>query len=328
VSAGRGYLLLFSDQGAGEITARGVDEASLSGVSGADISRLITQMLFSGTAARGEGARRGFTDDEDILVRTGLPDDMPGIWFVADEGAFGFCGLGDFLSSDGIFDEQRDFLLTQAGALSVFLRKARLFEQTRRLNKELEAGNLELREALDNLTRTRREADGFKQTAERIKKLVLGEIGRAGRASPWDFIVILFVSMAVGLFFNYAHPDGAPIIPAGWSRPPLQSVDATLASAAVSSGNAILVDARPREFFEQRRARGAINLPSALFDFVYGMNMEGADPAKEVIVYGHTVSRRYDADVAELLRERGHANVKLLSGGLSSWEEKGFPVEK
>ena len=90
----------------------------------------------------------------------------------------------------------------------------------------------------------------------------------------------------------------------------------------------MLFRSRPREFFEQRRAKGAVNLPAALFDFVYGMNLEGQDPAREIIVYGHTVSRRYDADVAELLRERGHANVKLLSGGLASWEEKGFPVER
>ncbi len=328
VSAGKGYLALFSGLGPGEISSRGVDAELLLDIEGGDVSRLITHMLFSGDADRGQGARRGFIDDPEVLVRAGLPGDMPGVWFVADEGAFGFCGLGDFLSGEPLSGEQREFLLTQTGALTVFLRKAKLFEQTRRLNLELEAGNRELREALENLTRSRREADGLKQAAERIKSLVRGELGRAGRVNPWDFIIILAISLVVGLFFNYAHPGGVPIIPAGWSRPPLQAVDATLAREAVDAGNAILVDARPREFFEQRRAKGAVNLPAALFDFVYGMNLEGQDPAREIIVYGHTVSRRYDADVAELLRERGHANVKLLSGGLASWEEKGFPVER
>ncbi len=65
------------------------------------------------------------------------------------------------------------------------------------------------------------------------------------------------------------------------------------------------MDARPREFYEHRHVPGAVNLPLALFDFVYGMEMAQIDPAREIVVYGGNVSRRYDDDVAALLLERG-----------------------
>lgn len=326
--AGKGYLVLFSGlEGHRTLALRGVPESLIDEAESGDVYRLITQELFSGGARQGEGVRRGYVDDPERLIRAGLPEDMPGAWFIVDESTFGFAGLGERLAQAPPSPEERDFLLTHAGAFAVFLKNAKLFEQTRRLNEQLAAGNNELRETLENLTRTRLEADGLKLAKERIKSMVRHEMGRAERVTLLDFLMILGVSLVIGLFFNFAHPGGIPIIPPSWGRPAFPVVDATLARKAVETGEAILVDARPREFFEERRIKGAVNLPPSLFDFVYGMSMEGENPGREIIVYGRNVSRYYDEDVAERLRERGHENVKILSGSLPSWEEKGFAVE-
>jgi len=44
-----------------------------------------------------------------------------------------------------------------------------------------------------------------------------------------------------------------------------------------------------------------------------------------VLIYGRTVSKRYDDEVARRLLQR-HDQVKVLEGGLAAWEEKGFAV--
>ena len=48
-------------------------------------------------------------------------------------------------------------------------------------------------------------------------------------------------------------------------------------------------------------------------------------PEQTVLVYGRTVSRRYDEDVAQRILER-HEHVNVLEGGMRAWEEKGLPV--
>jgi len=67
-------------------------------------------------------------------------------------------------------------------------------------------------------------------------------------------------------------------------------------------------------------------MPLALFDIVYMMNFAEEDKNREIIVYGRTVSKLYDLEVASKLMLRGYTNVKILEGGLSAWERSGYPV--
>jgi len=59
---------------------------------------------------------------------------------------------------------------------------------------------------------------------------------------------------------------------------------------------------------------------------VYMMKFSRLDPKQEIIVYGRNISRLYDEEVAFKLGARGHVNVKVLSGGLSAWQEKDYPL--
>jgi 3-mercaptopyruvate sulfurtransferase SseA len=42
----------------------------------------------------------------------------------------------------------------------------------------------------------------------------------------------------------------------------------------------------------------------------------------EIIVYGRTISKRHDEEVASNLVARGHKNVKILKGGLDAWRKE------
>jgi rhodanese-related sulfurtransferase len=84
----------------------------------------------------------------------------------------------------------------------------------------------------------------------------------------------------------------------------------------------------PGNFYQQRHIKGAINMTMALFNFVYLMSFSEEDKDKKIIVYGNTISRPYDLEIADKLLLRGYRNVKVLDGGLQAWEAKGYPVEK
>ena len=57
------------------------------------------------------------------------------------------------------------------------------------------------------------------------------------------------------------------------------------------------------------------------------MELAQLDKEKQIIVYGRTISSRYNEQVAGKLRLRGHKNVSILAGSLSAWKKKGYPVE-
>lgn len=328
VSAARGFVILFSEKGGRRrLACRGMDEAGLADVGGERVGRLVTRMLFASGHDSTGGLRRGVVEDSAVLTEAGLPRDMPGVWFVLDDGRFGYMGLGDRIAAQAFDSRERDFLAAAAGAFTVFLRNAGLYEEKTRLIEKLATQNLELQRTLDNLTKSRQEIDFLQAARQRLRDLVCREMDRVGRVSLLDFVLIVGVSLVIGLLFNTANPSGVTLVPAGWGRADIQAVDPALARSRLEKGTAIIVDARPREFYEHKHIPGAVNLPLALFDFVYGMELAETDPAREIVVYGGNVSRRYDDDVAALLLERGHAEVKLLSGGLAGWEKRGFPVE-
>jgi 3-mercaptopyruvate sulfurtransferase SseA len=98
--------------------------------------------------------------------------------------------------------------------------------------------------------------------------------------------------------------------------------------AEVQEGNAIVLDAMPESFYLKRHIKGAVSMPLALFDIVYMMTFPDQDKEKNIIVYGGTISKNYDLELANKLLLRGHQNVKILEGGLSAWEENGYPIEE
>ena len=83
----------------------------------------------------------------------------------------------------------------------------------------------------------------------------------------------------------------------------------------------------PANFYERSHIQGAENMPLAMFDFVYMMMFEGEDKSMKIIVYGRTISKLYDVEVANKLILRGYNNVRLLDGRLRDWEKQGYPVE-
>ena len=144
------------------------------------------------------------------------------------------------------------------------------------------------------------------------------------------FVLILLIiglSILLGIVFNQSNPNGISLIPKFFSDDAIAKVIPSMAMEEYKNGGCLFLDAMPSNFYEQRHIKGALNIPLALFDIMYAIDLNDQDRDKRIIVYGRTISERYDEEVANKLILRGYKNVQILQGGLSSWEKKGYPVE-
>ncbi|HOI95433.1 MAG TPA: cyclic nucleotide-binding domain-containing protein [Syntrophobacter fumaroxidans] len=153
------------------------------------------------------------------------------------------------------------------------------------------------------------------------------EAYQASRLSWYQFVLIIAVSVVLALSFNRSNPNGIPLFPSMPDRNAFPAVTASTAMEELERGDALVVDALPSNFYQKRHIKNAINMPLALFDIVYTMTFDEEDRARKIVVYGTTISKPYDLEVAEKLAARGHTNVSILNGGLAEWEAKGYPVE-
>ena len=143
-----------------------------------------------------------------------------------------------------------------------------------------------------------------------------------------DLVVILGLSLLFGLVFNLSNPNGIKLIPQFWSDETVPQITLQVARSKHAEGNTLFIDARPPNFFQQERIKGAINIPPSFFDFLYTLELGEVDKEKEIVLYGRTISRLYDEQVARKLILLEHNNTKILQGGLDTWKRQAYPVEQ
>jgi rhodanese-related sulfurtransferase len=246
--------------------------------------------------------------------------------FTVDDILLGMVALGPPLSRSALSAEARELLRCMAVNWMAFLKNARAFETIQALNEDLRRTNADLRRTIAELTEARYQIRILEVAKNRLRQLIQREIERAGRFRPFDVILMVIISTVLALAFNYTSPNGIPVFPEAVFQAQAPRVDALTAHQLLSRGEAVLVDARPAELFQQKHIAEAINLPAALFDVIYPMKLGPAlKPGQVVLIYGRTLSKRYDDEVAQRLLQR-HDQVRILEGGLASWEEKGFAV--
>ncbi len=265
--------------------------------------------------------------DRHLLTGPLCPGDaVLALLFAVDESAVGLAGLGEKITGVGYTSEDQELLSALIRIFMAFAENTRSFEIIRRLNENLEKQNADLNRAVGDLKLSRKKIELLERTKEGIKSLIRREMERADKPSVRDMLLVLLMGLGLGLFFNLANPTGIRIIPLSWSETPAPSISLLPAKSRIDKGQAVLVDARPAEFYRQKHIPGAVNIPPALFDFLYMMHFADADPAQEIIVYGRNISRHYDTAVAAELSKRGHERVFILEGGLDIWEKNAYPT--
>ena len=151
---------------------------------------------------------------------------------------------------------------------------------------------------------------------------------KASRMSWVDFFLVIAISIVLAVIFNTTNPNGIPLFPEFPDRSSIAMVSPSAAMEEIQRRETIVLDAMPANFYEQRHIGGAVNIPLGLFDIVYLMTFAEEDKEKKIVVYGGTISKPYDLELANKLLLRGYKNVRILEGGLAAWEGSGYPVEE
>lgn len=103
------------------------------------------------------------------------------------------------------------------------------------------------------------------------------------------------------------------------------SLDTLAATRLINTEDALLLDIREQNEFNEGHVLGARHVPASRLS-----DAAGADLARfkdrAVIVYCNVGQR--SAGAAETLRKAGFSKVYNLAGGIAAWRQAGLPVEK
>jgi rhodanese-related sulfurtransferase len=246
--------------------------------------------------------------------------------FVLEQDTLGLIGFSHFRRTTSESVDDNGTFQAQMTSFMVHMKNVLAFATITLLNQNLERRNTELQTTIDELTQAHQTIDLLEKTRERFKQTLDRESHRIQRATGFDFVLILLVGTLLGLLFNYKSPQGISVIPQEWTHSEVAEIRIEEVVANQKTEQALLIDARPQEFFRVEHIPGAINLSPDLFEVMYPMLLGNENLERPIIVYGRTVSRHYDQDVAYRLESRDHEHIRVFYGGLREWKHRGHPV--
>jgi CRP-like cAMP-binding protein/rhodanese-related sulfurtransferase len=154
------------------------------------------------------------------------------------------------------------------------------------------------------------------------------EVQKSLRITWFDYFLILAVSVILATIFNFSNPNGIPLFSGFPGRNTVPAIGPAAAYEELQRRETLFLDARPANFYKERHIKGAVNIPLALFDIVYMMTLAKVEKEKKIIIYGGTISKLYDRELADKLVLRGYEQVRILDGGLTAWDRKGYPLNE
>jgi sulfur-carrier protein adenylyltransferase/sulfurtransferase len=106
-------------------------------------------------------------------------------------------------------------------------------------------------------------------------------------------------------------------------RAEISEVDATGARRVVDAGDALVVDVREQDEWDEGHIPGAVHIPRGNLE----SRIERAAPDRDRAILLYCAVGNRSAFAAKTLAELGYADVVSLSGGFTDWKRNGFPVQ-
>jgi len=157
--------------------------------------------------------------------------------------------------------------------------------------------------------------------------------GKMGLRMLRQGTIITVAAVALALTFNALREQRLSVV-ATWSIPQLDQealeklfIPVDKAQALFPLEEAVFVDARPRQLYEQGHITGARNLPLDLFEEIGSIVLRDVSLDTPLIVYIEGTDSTPAVELALKLLSRNYRNVFVLEKGLDLWMARELPVE-
>jgi rhodanese-related sulfurtransferase len=96
------------------------------------------------------------------------------------------------------------------------------------------------------------------------------------------------------------------------------------AAAKLQNGEAVIVDVRDKDEWEEEHIPHAINLSRGTIE----LDIEEKVPDPNAVIITHCGGGGRSALAAESLQKMGYKNVRSMAGGLKAWKAAGLPTAR
>ena len=96
------------------------------------------------------------------------------------------------------------------------------------------------------------------------------------------------------------------------------------AAAKLSSGEAVIVDVRDKDEWDEGHIPGALHMSRGTIEF----DIEEKVPDPNAMIICHCGGGGRSALAAENLQKMGYKNVRSMAGGFKAWKAAGLPATK
>ncbi len=156
-----------------------------------------------------------------------------------------------------------------------------------------------------------------------------------------EILLMLGVSVGLALIVNFFSPAGIALV-GQWDTSQgvvtakakndavidnLEIEDVKIAKKIYDSGNALFVDARSRNNFDDGHIAGAVSLPVGQFDNLIDAFLDQHPINQPIVTYCSGRTCEDSHNLARLLKDFGFSDVKVFIDGFPGWEAEGYPIE-
>ena len=150
-----------------------------------------------------------------------------------------------------------------------------------------------------------------------------------------EIIILVGASVILALVVNTLSPRGISLVGQwdtinldGNTAGQLKIIDSVAwAKSIFDKGDALFVDARSQNDYDNGHVPGAVSLPVGQFETGIELFLNRYPPEQPIVTYctGRTCEDSHD--LAQALSDVGFTNVRIFIDGFPGWEAEGHPIE-
>src|ERR1700751_57744 len=104
----------------------------------------------------------------------------------------------------------------------------------------------------------------------------------------------------------------------------IAEISPTGAAQKAKSGNAVIVDVREKDEFEESHIPNAVHMSRGMLE----LEVEDKFPDRNMTIICHCGGGGHSALATESLQKMGYRNALSMAGGFKAWKAAGLPTSK